>query len=183
MVETEEWYMKINNLHLYGAPLLKVIGFIVVLFLSSVHAKTLSLEEVPGSTKVDAAKVAELMQQTTLKNGNKVRSILFIDTRKKKDLEQGGSIPGAVHFDLKKSHEFNLSNILEHPHFVKDVLLFCNGHSCLRAQHATEKVLSWKQNGEDEGKLGNVYYFRDGFPSYRDYRFEDGSKNPVVRPY
>ena len=124
------------------------------------------------------------MREYVIQGGNTLRKVLFIDTRNRKDLEQGGTIPGAVHLDIKNSDTgFALENILNHPRFIKDLLVFCNGHSCLRAQHATEKLLAWKASGADGGRLGTVYYFRDGFPAYRDYVYDDGSKNPVVRPY
>ncbi len=142
-----------------------------------------SAEQIPGSTKVAAEEVAQMMQNYTDKNGRQVRKVLFIDTRKIKDLKQGGSIPGAVHLNIKKPEKFNLDNILNHPRFISDVLVFCNGHSCTRAQKATQKLLSWKKTDPRGKNLGTIYYFRDGFPSYRDHQYQDGSKNPVVKPY
>lgn len=160
----------------------KYAVFLLLFSFSLLYAKT-TLEEIDGSTKVYAEDVAEIMKEYTTKNGKKVRKVLFIDTRKKQDLIDGGTIPGSVHLNIKKSDEFNLLNILNHERFVSDVLVFCNGHSCFRAQNATLKLLEWKKSGEDNGSLGTIYYYRDGFPSYRDYRYDDGSLNPVVMPY
>ncbi len=142
-----------------------------------------SAETIPGSTKVTAKEVAELMRRYSEQNGQRMREVLFIDTRKIKDLKQGGSIPGAVHLNVKKPEKFNLENIVSHPRFIADVLVFCNGHSCTRAQKATQKLLAWKTDEPEGQKLGTIYYFRDGFPSYRDYVYDDGAKNPVVKPY
>lgn len=157
--------------------------FVCLLSFGLAEAKTLSAESIEGSEKVGAEDVAKLMREYSERDGEKIRKVFFVDTRSKKDLEQGGTIPGAVHLDVKKSSEFNISNIVEHPKFLGDILLFCNGHSCTRAEKATKKVLEWKKSGEDNGKIETVYYFRDGFPSYRDYLYDDGSKNPVARPY
>lgn len=162
----------------------KQVIFVLTLLLCAqgAYAK-LSDETVPGSTKVDAPAVGDLMKGYTNKAGKKVREVLFIDTRKRSDLEQGGTIPGAAHLNIKKSDEFNATNIINHPRFVSDVLVFCNGHSCLRAMRATKKLVAWKKSGVDAGRLGTIYYFRDGFPSYRDFVYPDNSKNPVVKPY
>lgn len=160
----------------------KFVTLILLLSFTLLFAKT-SLEEIEGSQKVSVEDVAKLMKEYTTKNGKKVRKVLFIDTRKKQDLIDGGTIPGAIHLNIKKSEEFNLENILNHKRFTGDVLVFCNGHSCLRAQHATQKLLEWKKSGEDNDSLGTIYYFRDGFPAYRDYIYEDGSLNPIVMPY
>jgi len=160
----------------------KYVAIFLLLSFSLLSAKT-SMESIEGSTKVYVEDVVELMKEYTTKDGKEVRKVLFIDTRKKQDLVSGGTIPGSVHLNIKKSDEFNITNIVNHERFISDVLVFCNGHSCLRAQNATLKLLEWKKNGEDNGLLGTIYYFRDGFPAYRDYRYDDGSLNPVVMPY
>ena len=122
----------------------KYAVFLLLFSFSLLYAKT-SMEQIDGSTKVYVEDVAELMKEYTTKNGKKVRKVLFIDTRKKQDLIDGGTIPGAVHLNLKKSDEFNITNILNHDRFVADIMVFCNGHSCLRAQNATLKLLEWKK--------------------------------------
>jgi len=162
----------------------KLIVIIATIFLlnCSLLGKK-SLENVSGATTVSVEKVVELMGIYTEKDGKKVRKTLFIDTRKSKDLKNGGTIPGAVHLNIKKQEEFNQVRILTHPKFTGDILVFCNGHSCLRAQNAALKLVSWKAKGLDGGGIKSIYYFRDGFPSYRDHIFDDGSKNPIIMPY
>jgi|GEM_PF-5470789 len=162
------------------------MGRYIVLFIclgcSILFAKS-TLETIEGSTKVYVEDVVKLMQEYAEKNGKKVRKVLFIDTRQKQDLVDGGTIPGAVHLNIKDESQFNLENILNHERFIADVLVFCNGHSCFRVQNSTKKLLEWKKSGADGGKIGTVYYYRDGFPSYRDFIYEDGSQNPIVMPY
>lgn len=161
----------------------QLILFLAITILAVNSYGKKSMESIKGAVTVDVAKVSQLMQEYTVKNGNKVRKVLFIDTRKMKDLKNGGTIPGAVHLNIKKKDRFNLENILNHPRFSGDVLVFCNGHSCHRAQNSALLLAGWKKDGIDGGRLGTIYYFRDGFPAYRDYVYKDGSKNPVIMPY
>lgn len=164
--------------------ILRIFALFVLFISINLFADTkLSAESIEGSIKVDAKEVSEMIKITVNKEGKTVRKVLFLDTRNKKDLEQGGTIPGALHLDLKKSEEFNQENILLSPKFSGDIMLFCNGHSCVRAEEATRILLDWQKNNDYGVKINNIYYFRDGFPAYRDLRFEDGSVNPVVRPY
>lgn len=114
---------------------------------SPVSAKKVSPESIGGAVTVDAAKAKALFD----------KGVTFVDVRKNSDWE-AGRIPGARHVELKKV--FNEDELLKAIGSKdKEVVLYCNGASCMRSSKASAKAASWG--------FKKVYYFRLGFPSWQ----------------
>jgi rhodanese-related sulfurtransferase len=129
-----------------------LVSLSVLLISGSLLAGDVSPESVAGATTVDTAKARELFDQ----------EVLFVDVRKNSDWD-AGRIPGAVHLELKSNYtEASLGAEAK-----KDdpVVLYCNGSSCLRSSEASEMAVGWG--------FTKVYYYRDGFPAWKD------ASNPV----
>ncbi|MDH5408597.1 MAG: rhodanese-like domain-containing protein [Gammaproteobacteria bacterium] len=116
-------------------------------FGTSSHAgKKISPKVVPGAKTVNAQQAKKLFDQ----------GVIFVDVRKDKDFA-AGRVPDAVHIELKKV--FNKGTLGEHVKQNQKVVIYCNGHSCLRSAKAAEKAVAWG--------FKKVYYYRDGFPSWK----------------
>lgn len=113
---------------------------------ASALAKKKSPTKVSGATTVNAQKAKQLFD----------KGVVFIDVRKDKDYA-AGRVPDAVHIELKKV--YSKDTLGKHVKPNQAVVIYCNGHSCTRSAKATEKAVSWGYK--------NVYYFRDGFPSWK----------------
>ena len=88
--------------------------------------------------------------------------VTFVDVRKDSDWE-AGRIPGAYHIEMKNVFsETELGNVVSKD---QEVVIYCNGESCMRSSQASEKAVSWG--------FAKVYYYRDGFPAW------DADGNPV----
>ena len=124
--------------------LLPALMFIATPF---AQAEDVSPETVSGATTVDAAKAKELFDQ----------EVLFVDTRKDKDWD-AGRIPGAEHLDVKKA--LTAESLGAVAGKDEPVVMYCNGHNCLRSSHAAAMAVEWGYS--------KVYYFRDGFPAWKD---------------
>lgn len=110
------------------------------------HAAKVSPEVVAGATTIDAAKAKELFD----------RGVAFIDVRKNSDWD-AGRIPGARHIELKKKYdEASLGSVVSKD---KEVVIYCNGTSCLRSSKASAKAVGWGYK--------KVYYFRGGLPAWQ----------------
>lgn len=112
----------------------------------AVVAGGVSPTEVPGATTVNTAQAKALFD----------KEALFLDVRKDSDFS-AGRIPGAEHLELKKVfNEDTLSGLIK-----KDeaVVIYCNGHSCLRSSAASVKAVGWG--------FTKVHYYRDGFPAWK----------------
>ncbi len=116
---------------------------------TSAFSKGPSPESTPGGKTVNAAEAKELW-----KNG-----ATFIDTRKDSDWE-AGRVPGALHINIKKPEEFNAENILQYIGINDPVVSYCNAQKCHRAYKGAKKLV--------EFGFTNVYYYRDGFPSWKN---------------
>ena len=102
--------------------------------------------EVPGATTVDTAKAKELFD----------KEALFLDVRKDSDWD-AGRIPGAEHLELKKVFTADsLGGLIKKD---EPVVIYCNGHSCLRSSAASASAVGWG--------FSKVYYYRDGFPAWK----------------
>ncbi len=113
--------------------------------LATAEDKT-SPEAVAGATTVDTAKAKELFD----------RGVVFVDVRSNKDWD-AGRIPGAEHLELKSNYsEASLSGVAGKD---KEVVLYCNGHKCLRSAEASEMAAAWG--------FKKIYYYRDGFPAWQ----------------
>ena len=113
---------------------------------ASALAKKKSPTKVSGATTVNAQKAKQLFD----------KGVVFIDVRKDKDYA-AGRVPDAVHIELKKV--YSKDTLGKHVKSDQAVVIYCNGHSCTRSAKAAEKAVSWGYK--------NVYYFRDGFPSWK----------------
>ena len=113
---------------------------------SALAKKKISPKKVNGAITVDAKKAKQLFD----------KGVVFIDVRKDKDYA-AGRVPDAVHIELKKVYSKNTLGKVVKPD--QPVVIYCNGHSCTRSSKAAKKAVSWGYK--------NVYYFRDGFPSWK----------------
>jgi rhodanese-related sulfurtransferase len=111
------------------------------------QAKKISPEAVNGATTITAAQAKALFD----------KGVPFVDVRKNSDWE-AGRIPGAKHVELKKVfNEAELTKAIGSKD--KEVVLYCNGASCMRSSKASAKAVGWG--------FKKVYYFRLGFPSWQ----------------
>ncbi len=130
--------------HLTTTTLL-VIGLIFAAAPNAMAKKT-SPETIPGATTVDTAKAKVLFD----------KGVTFVDVRKNSDWE-AGRVPGAKHIELKKKlSEASLSAVVKKD---QEVVLYCNGASCMRSSKASKKAVSWG--------FTKVYYYRGGFPAWK----------------
>lgn len=127
------------------------LGLISALFVSSaaIAGKSNSPENVPGAKTVNAEQAKQLW----------LSGATFIDTRKDSDWE-AGRVPSALHINIKKPAEFNAQYILNYIDFDTPVVSYCNAEKCHRAANGAKKLVSYG--------FSNVYYFRDGFPSWKN---------------
>lgn len=105
-----------------------------------------SPESVPGAMTIDGAKAKELFDS----------GVAFIDVRKDKDFD-AGHIPGAIHLELKKV--LSEETLSEEVKKDEELVMYCNGPSCMRSSQASEKAVGWG--------FTKVYYYRLGFPDWK----------------
>lgn len=113
---------------------------------SALAGKKISPEKVSGAKTISARQAKKLFDQ----------GVIFVDVRSNKDYA-AGRVPDAVHIELKKV--YNENTLGEHVKKGQKVVIYCNGHSCLRSAKASKKAISWG--------FKNVYYFRDGYPAWK----------------
>lgn len=101
---------------------------------------------------VDGAETVDVTMAKTFFD----QEVPFIDVRKDSDWE-AGRVPGAYHIELK--NKFRESAMLEVVGKSDEVVIYCNGGSCLRSSEACAKAVEWG--------FKKVYYFRDGFPAWQ----------------
>lgn len=125
-------------------------SFIFFLFFNSFAyaGKGVSPENVSGAKTVNAQQAKQLW----------LDGATFIDTRKDSDWE-AGRVPSALHINIKKP-EFSAFNIQQYISLDTPVVSYCNAEKCLRAANGAKKLVSFG--------FTNVYYFRDGFPSWKN---------------
>lgn len=121
-----------------------------LLLLPLVALAEISPETIEGATTIDAAKAKALFDE----------EVLFVDVRSNQDWE-AGRIPGAVHIELKKV--FSEAALLEEVDKAEKVVFYCNGEKCLRSSKASAKAVGWG--------FSQVYYFRLGYPSWKEAGF------------
>lgn len=109
-------------------------------------AEKVSPMSVAGATTVNATEAKAMFD----------KGAAFIDVRNSKDWG-AGRIPGASHLDVTSAFtEAALQKVVKKD---KDVVMYCNGASCLRSSEASAKAVQWG--------FKKVYYFRDGFPAWK----------------
>lgn len=134
----------LNNLRFSAVALLAMVS----LMSSGVMAEEkISPLTVKGAPTVDAAQAKALFD----------KGVVFVDVRSDKDWG-AGRIPDAVHLELNKV--FNEATLVQAISAKdKPVVMYCNGHSCMRSSEAAEKAVGWG--------FTKVYYFRDGYPAWK----------------
>ncbi|NPA71615.1 MAG: rhodanese-like domain-containing protein [Gammaproteobacteria bacterium] len=129
--------------------LVTVIGGMLVLASSApIAGKGPSAESIEGAKTITAPEAKALWKQ----------GATFIDTRKTSDWE-AGRVPGALHLNVKKL-EFNKATILSKIAINDPVISYCNAEKCHRASAAAKKLVGFG--------FTNVYYFRKGFPAWKN---------------
>lgn len=104
-----------------------------------------SPDTVNGATTVTVDDAVALFDQ----------GVVFVDVRKDSDYD-AGRVPGAVHLDVKAA--FTESSLLEHVSKDQPVVIYCNGHACMRSSQASEMAVGWG--------FQKVHYLRDGYPAW-----------------
>ena len=113
---------------------------------SAGQEKAVSPIQVAGATTVDAAEAKELSD----------RGVAFVDVRGR-DSWNNGHVPGAVHLFLQGGFsEAALSRVVAKG---QEVVIYCMGPRCLLSSTACVKAVEWG--------FEKVYYFREGFPSWK----------------
>ncbi|MFP1643359.1 rhodanese-like domain-containing protein [Pontitalea aquivivens] len=105
---------------------------------------------VPGATTVTAQEAFALFEQ----------GVAFIDVRKASDFA-AGRIPGAVHLDHPGNtapSNFTGESLGAVVGKTDPVVIYCNGHSCLRSSEASTLAVGWGYSA--------VNYLRDGYPAW-----------------
>jgi rhodanese-related sulfurtransferase len=112
-----------------------------------------SPESVPGTTYVGPAEAKALFD----------RGVPFVDVRTAADYE-AGRIPGAENLTVERDQ--SQSKITEQSLLEMvgskdaEVVFYCNSTGCWRTAAAAERAVEWG--------FTKVYYYRLGFPSWRD---------------
>lgn len=125
----------------------KAYGLAVVLMMALPMVQAAdSPETVAGASTVDGAKAKALFD----------KGAVFVDSRTDKDWG-AGRIPGAVHLELSKV--FTEASLGAKAKKDQDVVMYCNGVSCLRSSEAAAKAVGWGYK--------KVHYYRLGFPDWK----------------
>lgn len=109
-------------------------------------AAEMSPTSVAGSTLVSSEEAKALFDS----------GAAFIDVRKDSDYE-AGRVPGAIHLNLKTL--YSPDTLADEVDKDEDIVIYCNGHKCLRSGIAVEKAVTWGYS--------KVHYFRDGLPGWK----------------
>jgi len=128
--------------------ILKILFFVsfTMFSMTAYSAEKISPKFIEGAKTVDVKKAKELFD----------KGALFVDVRSLKAWNEG-RIPDSVLLDLKKG--FDKNSLGEVAKKDEPIVIYCNGHKCLRSSKASQKAVAWGYK--------NVYYFRDGLPSWR----------------
>ncbi|MDX9766569.1 MAG: rhodanese-like domain-containing protein [Ectothiorhodospiraceae bacterium] len=133
--------------------LLRRFALALMLLPFAASANYVSPEQVPGTQYVSPQDAKALFD----------RGVPFIDVRVQADYD-AGRVPGAINLTIQRdeaSSVFTEQSLLE---VIKkkdaEVVFYCNSTSCWRTAAAAERAVKWG--------FTKVYYFRLGFPSWRD---------------
>jgi len=125
----------------------KACGLAVVLMMALPMAQAAeSPATVAGATTIDGAKAKAMFD----------KGVVFVDMRTDKDWG-AGRIPGAVHLELSKV--FSDASLGAKVKKDQEVVMYCNGVSCLRSSEASAKAVGWGYK--------KVHYYRLGFPDWK----------------
>ncbi len=136
---------------------MKYAYFIFAILLTfSAHlnaGEEVSPKSIEGAITIDTAKAKQLFDD----------GAAFIDTRKDSDWS-AGRIPDAIHLELKSI--FSAESLgAEVKQKTDPIVCYCNGHKCMRSSKCSTQAVAWGYK--------NVYYYRDGFPAWKE------AKHPV----
>jgi len=122
---------------------------LITIALSALLFINVQAEESPtsisGTTTVNTSQAHDLF-----KNGS-----LFVDVRRDSDWD-AGRISGALHLELKS--KFNQAALSAEAAKDEAIVIYCNGHKCLRSAAASKKAVEWG--------FSKIFYYRDGFPAW-----------------
>lgn len=104
-------------------------------------------ESIPGATTVDAASAKALFDSEAT----------FVDLRKE-NMWNSGRVPGAVWLDYET--RFNAAALEAAVAKDEALVFYCSGVRCPRSSEAAVQALAWGYE--------KVYYFRDGFPAWKN---------------
>ena len=128
---------------------LKILALLFsVIFSTNALSKADSATKVAGATTIDAAEAKKLW----------LAGATFIDTRKGSDWD-AGRVPGAIHINVKKSG-FTAEGLQAKIALDNPVVSYCNAEKCHRSSKGAKKLVSYGYT--------NVYYFRSGFPAWKN---------------
>lgn len=127
-----------------------IFSVFFVLFLGAAHAesKVVSPDSIPGTTKVDAEGVLDLVE--------KIPALVIVDARIGQDRLQG-YIEGSI--SLPDVETSCASLVKAVPSKTTPVLFYCNGPKCGRSVNSSRKAL--------ECGYSSVYWFRGGFEEWK----------------
>ena len=118
----------------------------IMLFSPLAFANKISPMQVDGATTVSSVEAKALFD----------KGVIFVDVRSDKDFD-AGRIPDALHLNSKTNFsDGSLSNEIGK---ADDVVLYCNGESCLRSSYTSLMAVGWG--------FSKVYYYRDGYPAWK----------------
>jgi len=109
-----------------------------------------------GATTIDVAGAKALFD----------RRVPFVDVRGPRSYGEG-HIAGAFHLYLKE--DFSEATLARVAGKDEEVVIYCGGVDCTMSSRACAKAVAWDYK--------NVYYFRLGYPSWKDagYKVKTGS--------
>ncbi len=107
-------------------------------------------ESVAGATTVDASQAKALFDEEAA----------FVDLRKE-NMWNSGRIPGAIWLDFKTA--FSAEALVAEVGKDEKVVFYCSGVRCPRSSKAAIKAVEWGYS--------QVYYFRDGFPAWKNAKY------------
>ena len=122
--------------------------------IGSVHAgdKIVSPDTIPGTTKVDAEGVIDIVE--------KIPDLIIIDSRIRQDRVQG-YIEGSMSLPDIETNCATLAMLI--PKKTSAVLFYCNGPKCGRSVKASNKALACGYR--------NIYWFRGGFEEWKNKNY------------
>jgi rhodanese-related sulfurtransferase len=127
---------------------LLALVFLVLQISSSAKAGDLAPEIIMGARTINTETTKLLMD----------KGYILIDVRGIADFSKG-HIPGAYHLPVKHE-DFSAMHLQEIVAKDQPVVFYCNGIHCMGSSMATEKAVAWGWR--------NVFYYRDGFNSWKD---------------
>lgn len=140
--------MKVPSMRGWHRPVVMVLAALLVFTAPAGADDTVvSPEDIPGTIKVDAEGVLDLVE--------KVPELVIVDSRIRQDRLQG-YIEGSLSLPDVETGCQSLARIV--PGKSTPVLFYCNGPKCGRSVHASRKALGCGYQ--------RVYWFRGGFEEW-----------------